>query len=298
MGEVGFGRVGCWCVRGGTISSQGGLLQPNPPPPPRPPPPLVVPQLLSTCPAPTPWATNRLVHHFALLLPSFLAGFVTVLVFTIRTISHVCRHFNVLVMPPFAETTMKQIFHTLLEFVLTQPGWGPWAHASVAPVVDCTLRIFRKMCEELLPTPAKSHYTFNLRDISKVFQGMSLAAPEAITETGQLHRLWLHECHRTFADRLSDDADRERFVAIVSAEVQAVLRVPYESIAEPGPLLFATFVRPRTAGREYVAVEAVEPALRALETYLEVCVVVYLAVPVGCVWLAVVAGLLLTSIII
>ena len=37
------------------------------------------------------------------------------------------------------------------------------------PIVDSTLLIYNKITKELRPTPSKSHYTFNLRDISKVF---------------------------------------------------------------------------------------------------------------------------------
>ena len=43
------------------------------------------------------------------------------------------------------------------------------------PMVDSTLTIFNRITKELRPTPAKSHYTFNLRDMSKVFQGVCMA---------------------------------------------------------------------------------------------------------------------------
>lgn len=62
-----------------------------------------------------------------------------------------------------------------------------------------------------MPTPAKSHYTFNLRDLSKQFQGMLMVTPSTCPDKEALARLWIHEACRVFADRLVSNEDREYF---------------------------------------------------------------------------------------
>ena len=54
----------------------------------------------------------------------------------------------------------------------------------------------------LKPTPNKSHYTFNLRDISKIFQGVVSANAKLCVMPVELLRIWIHENTRVFGDRM------------------------------------------------------------------------------------------------
>jgi len=58
-----------------------------------------------------------------------------------------------------------------LRFASTAPGVES-IRGLTQDLVDSTVEVYDMITSQLLPTPAKSHYTFNLRDLSKVFQGM------------------------------------------------------------------------------------------------------------------------------
>ena len=75
-------------------------------------------------------------------------------------------------------------------------------------LTQLTLRLYKDLCAQLPPTPNKFHYVFNLRDLSRVMQGVMLSTPERFNSVDSIVRLWRNECMRVFHDRLITETDR------------------------------------------------------------------------------------------
>lgn len=61
--------------------------------------------------------------------------------------------------------------------------------------------VYRNAITFFLPTPEKSHYTFSLRDVTRVVQGIVLVPAKKLLNPEKLARLWAHETYRVFYDR-------------------------------------------------------------------------------------------------
>ena len=64
-------------------------------------------------------------------------------------------------------------------------------------LTSATIEMYEAIVQKFLPTPTKIYYLFNLRDISKVFQGLLRAERKMITTKQTMIRLWIHECFRS-----------------------------------------------------------------------------------------------------
>jgi dynein heavy chain len=107
---------------------------------------------------------------------------------------------------------------------------------------------------QLLPTPSKSHYTFNLRDLSKVFQGVLMAKPEKLESKLDLLRLWFHENCRVFQDRLVNDEDRKWFINLMTEKMTSGFDVIYEDVVDKVPLVYGDFMIPNSENKIYAEV--------------------------------------------
>ncbi|OUM67642.1 hypothetical protein PIROE2DRAFT_4933 [Piromyces sp. E2] len=125
------------------------------------------------------------------------------------------RHFNVIGISTFEEKTLKTIFQAIVDWHFTSNNFKTGILAIKNNIVNATLEVYQKAIENLLPTPAKSHYTFNLRDFSRVIQGILLSNSEKYQEPEKIIRLWTHEAYRVFYDRLIDDEGRDWFHGVI-----------------------------------------------------------------------------------
>lgn len=102
----------------------------------------------------------------------------------------------------------------------TKFSYGAGVKSTKDNVVVATIDTYLEIQKRFRPTPAKSHYTYNLRDVSKVFQGISKSDPRAIPEDVNMIKLWAHECMRVFQDRLISQDDRDKFLDLLKEKTK------------------------------------------------------------------------------
>ena len=192
------------------------------------------------------------------------------------------RHFNQISICDFDDNSLRRVYTAITDW---------WCRRASVPkdvglklpgkLVEATLEIYNTIKRELLPTPMKSHYTYNMRDISKVWQGVSMIG-EAPQNQLELIRLWSHETLRVFHDRLVNDEDRMWFFSFLKQMVDRHTGQKFDKvfaawdfdkngtvdIVELRRLMFASFMDGAGAEGKYAEVKDVDAMQRLVTEQL------------------------------
>lgn len=174
------------------------------------------------------------------------------------------RHFNMVWVPDLSEVSMRTIFTSILRGFLDQNA-DSGLNLFAEPIVKCSVELYQKTINDFLPTPAKCHYTFNLRDLSKVVQGMLIMNLVNITDKATLVNLWIHETFRVFRDRLINQDDRDKYSTMAHEGLERYLDMGWE-LNDFKNVLFGDY---EDAGRQYLKLSEVNALIPRLDQYLE-----------------------------
>ena len=187
------------------------------------------------------------------------------------------RHFNIVSFLPFDDDSLNNVFATIMSWYMGKVGMPKGLHACGTKIVAASIGIYRAIADNLLPTPAKSHYLFNLRDISTVFQGfMQFVPPEPGTSNEEvseesLLRLWAHEIFRVFQDRLINEEDKDRLEFQLKRMMKLHTGKSWNAVrGSNSRLIYGDWIDPKAKVLRYVEVVDQRTQMKAVMTsYLE-----------------------------
>ncbi|CCW68744.1 unnamed protein product [Phytomonas sp. Hart1] len=153
------------------------------------------------------------------------------------------RFFNYLSFPDMSNTSKRLILSTILFSGLAHQKVAEDIREIGANMVESTLRVFQKSCKMFLPIPAHVHYSFNMRDVMRVFPMLYSSEEKTVQSREELVKKWLHEMQRVFSDRLINDEDKAAFTQLLEKEIREMgFTEPYEEFIGSRRLIFGSFM--------------------------------------------------------
>lgn len=194
------------------------------------------------------------------------------------------RHLSLISLSDFEDDTLLRIFSSILHSVFVNRKFSENVVKLENKIVQASRDVYKTAMEKLLPTPLKSHYTFNLRDFSKVILGICMADPGVLTEGDQMVRLWVHEIFRVFGDRLVDDTDQLWLLSHVRDITKRIFGMNFDTIFnhldfdkngkvettdEIRRLMFGYLLNPLGSNKKYVEMTDFGKMQKSCESSLE-----------------------------
>lgn len=134
------------------------------------------------------------------------------------------RHMFVVATDAIEYGTMQRIYNSI----------GEWHFSKDFPEVllkqakalcSSVLDVYTSVKQAFVSSPQKTHYSFSMLEVSRIYQGISLVPSKRLQDSEKLVRLWAHEINRVIGDRLLDADERSQMFNILQSVCSSKLRM-------------------------------------------------------------------------
>lgn len=183
-------------------------------------------------------------YHFRLLSSATISFLTTCCVFGMGNhhnsviSTRLSRLFSIFVLPSQSMDVILSVHSPWLKHWLKDIPLQQNIEGVASCIITATKCLYHAVSEQFHPTPQRPHFTFSQRDLQKVFSGMCLWQPSIQNtrtlqtedslvpgfsqvlprpaSTFKIAHVWMHECMRTFGDRLCSDEESRTLVSLIT----------------------------------------------------------------------------------
>ncbi|XP_070834922.1 dynein heavy chain domain-containing protein 1 [Chaetodon trifascialis] len=153
--------------------------------------------------------------------------------------SRLSRLFSIFVLPSQSLDVVLSIHSPRLKAWLKDTPLKQSGEDLACCIITATKSLYHAVCDRFQPTLQRPHFMFSHHDLQKVFWGMCLWQPNTGPSASALNivHLWMHECMRTFSDRLCSEDESRTLASLVAKTAAAHYGVGLVDESQPVPSL-------------------------------------------------------------
>ena len=150
------------------------------------------------------------------------------------------RHFTLICFPQPNKQVLNYIFENILKGFFQVNVFSEVVKKYTIETTSSTIELYDFMLTNMKPIPSKFHYIFNLRDISRIFQGILMIESRYFTTSEVYIQLWIHEVERVFCDRLTNAQDLKEVRDVICSLLRNKFKTnyTYDQLYNKGPPIY------------------------------------------------------------
>lgn len=179
--------------------------------------------------------------------------------------------------------SIEGIYGPIIKHMFKSKYFAEPVNKVIESLTSATIALWNKVKSTMLPTPAKFHYVFNMRELSRIFKGILTCKKDTINDYAPkvmkikpelfLVGLWRHEAERVLADKLVNNKDKDTvlgYIQEISLEsFSQIENEILEKYSSEKTFLFCDFLRPDVINEDGIIEEEAPKIYEAIDSLPE-----------------------------